>query len=38
MAIVHRIVTEHGGFVTAGNAPDGGAVITIRLPLSRTSA
>jgi PAS domain S-box-containing protein len=32
MSIVQRIVEEHGGRVTAGNRPDGGAVITMRLP------
>lgn len=29
---VHRIVTSHGGRVSASNAPSGGAVLTIRLP------
>lgn len=32
MSIVQRIVEEHGGRVTAGNRPAGGAVITMRLP------
>jgi len=33
MAIVHRIVTEHGGRVTARNAAGGGAEIVLRLPI-----
>jgi PAS domain S-box-containing protein len=33
MSIVQRIVEEHGGRVTAGNRPEGGAVITMRLPV-----
>ena len=33
MAIVHRIVTEHGGRVTARNAAGGGAEIALRLPI-----
>jgi nitrogen fixation/metabolism regulation signal transduction histidine kinase len=32
LALAHRVVTEHGGTLTAGNAPEGGAVFTIRLP------
>lgn len=31
--IVQQIATAHGGTVTAGNAPAGGAVFTLRLPL-----
>jgi signal transduction histidine kinase len=31
LALTHRIVTEHGGTLTATNAVDGGAVFTIRL-------
>jgi len=31
LALTHRIVTQHGGTLTAANAPDGGAVFTIRL-------
>ena len=34
LAIVHAIVTAHGGTVGAANAPDGGAVFTIRLVLA----
>jgi signal transduction histidine kinase len=33
MSIVLRIVEEHGGNITAGNCPAGGAVIVVRLPL-----
>ncbi len=32
LAIVRRIVEEHGGAVRAENRPDGGAVVTVRLP------
>ncbi len=31
LALAHRIITEHGGTLTAANAPEGGAVFTIRL-------
>ena len=31
LALTHRIVTQHGGTLTAANSPDGGAVFTIRL-------
>ncbi|WP_426573615.1 sensor histidine kinase [Aquihabitans sp. McL0605] len=34
LSIVAGIATEHGGQATATNAPDGGAVFTIELPLS----
>ena len=33
LAFVDRIVAEHGGSVTVGNAPGGGAVFEIRLPV-----
>jgi two-component system OmpR family sensor kinase len=33
LAIVAAVSEEHSGSVTAGNAPGGGAVFTIRLPL-----
>jgi signal transduction histidine kinase len=32
LALSHRVVGQHGGTLTAQNAPDGGAVFTIRLP------
>ena len=32
LSIVDRIVREHNGTVTAGNRPEGGAVVTITLP------
>jgi signal transduction histidine kinase len=32
LALAHRIVTEHGGTLTAANCPAGGAVFTIKLP------
>lgn len=33
LALTHRIITQHGGTLTAANAPTGGATFTIRLPL-----
>jgi len=34
LALAYRVITEHGGTLTAANAPDSnGAVFTIRLPL-----
>jgi len=33
LALVHRIVEQHGGSVMAGNRADGGAVVAVRLPL-----
>jgi PAS domain S-box-containing protein len=38
MSIVQRIVEEHGGRVTAGNRPAGGAVITLRIPTLQSEA
>jgi len=32
LALAHRIVTDHGGTLTAANCPTGGAVFTIKLP------
>jgi two-component system, OmpR family, sensor histidine kinase MprB len=32
LAIVRQVAQQHGGEVSAGNAPDGGAVFTLRLP------
>lgn len=37
MAIVHRIVTEHGGVALADGSPGGGTVITLRLPIRATA-
>ena len=34
LALAHRVITEHGGTLTVANAPEGGAVFTIRLPPS----
>ena len=33
MAIVYRIVTDHGGSIAASGAPGKGATITLRLPV-----
>jgi signal transduction histidine kinase len=32
LAVVQRIVEDHGGTVTVGSAPEGGAAFTVRLP------
>lgn len=32
LAIVRQVVVQHGGSVEAANAPDGGAVFSVRLP------
>lgn len=34
LAIAQRIVVMHGGVMSAGNATQGGAVVTVRLPLA----
>lgn len=33
LALAHRVVTEHGGTLTAANSAGGGAIFTLRLPL-----
>ena len=35
LAIVRQVAESHGGTATARNAPDGGAVLTLRLPLAQ---
>lgn len=32
LALAHRVITEHGGTLTANNSPSGGAVFSIMLP------
>ncbi|MEA3280656.1 MAG: ATP-binding protein [Thermodesulfobacteriota bacterium] len=32
LSVCNDIIENHGGMITAGNAPDGGAVFTIKLP------
>jgi two-component system, NtrC family, sensor histidine kinase AtoS len=32
LALAHRVITDHNGTLTADNAPEGGAIFTIRLP------
>jgi signal transduction histidine kinase len=32
LSIVYRIVESHGGSIQAGNLPDGGAIVSVRLP------
>jgi nitrogen fixation/metabolism regulation signal transduction histidine kinase len=36
LALTHRIVTQHGGTLTAANSPDGGALFTIKLTADNT--
>ena len=31
LALTHRIISQHGGTLTAANSPDGGALFTIRI-------
>ncbi len=33
LALAHRVITQHGGTLSAANAKDGGAVFSLRLPL-----
>ena len=32
LALAHRVITQHGGTLTAANAAEGGAMFTVRLP------
>jgi len=38
LAVVKRIVEEHHGSLTAGNLPDGGAGVSVRLPVSQAGS
>lgn len=38
LALTHRIITEHGGTLSAANAAGGGAVFTIKIPSENTHA
>ncbi len=33
LALAHRVITDHGGTLSATNPPEGGALFTVRLPL-----
>jgi signal transduction histidine kinase len=33
LALAHRVVTQHGGTLSAANAKDGGALFSVRLPV-----
>jgi signal transduction histidine kinase len=33
LALAHRVITQHGGTLTASNGKDGGAVFSVRLPV-----
>ncbi|MEW5724994.1 MAG: ATP-binding protein [Thermodesulfobacteriota bacterium] len=35
LSVTHRILQEHGGEIELKNNPEGGATVTLRLPLSR---
>lgn len=32
LALTHRVISQHGGTLTASNSPEGGAIFTIKLP------
>ena len=36
LALTHRIITQHGGTLTAANSPEGGAIFTVILPQMNT--
>jgi two-component system sensor histidine kinase MprB len=38
LAIVRQVAEQHGGTVGADNAPDGGAVVSLRLPVHRAGS
>ncbi len=38
LALTHRVITDHGGTLTATNSFDGGAVFTFKLPLESDQA
>lgn len=38
LALTHRIISEHGGTLSAANAAEGGAVFTIKIPWESTHA
>jgi signal transduction histidine kinase len=33
LALAHRVISQHGGTLTAANAKSGGAVFTVHVPL-----
>ena len=35
LAISHRLIEDHGGYIKAGNLPEGGATVIISLPIRR---
>ncbi len=37
LSIVQKIVEEHGGKISAGNLPEGGAAVSLRFPVSATA-
>jgi signal transduction histidine kinase len=37
LALAHRVITEHGGTLTVANAAGGGALFTVRIPVSQAS-
>ncbi len=38
LALAHRVITDHGGSLTARNGPHGGAVFTVSLPVSLSAS
>lgn len=37
LSLCHAIIQQHGGTISAGNAPGGGAIVTITLPLRQSA-